>query len=636
MHFSPSFGIFHINCMYCSMSFADNKKLPLSKLYPVMDTNDDPDDDHLTSYDIQLSIQESIEASKSVFYSERFAPLSDQNRKLVEAIKQASYQTLWEFKTSDGETPLTLAVKAGLVENVRTLLEKGVWPNTKNDKGETPLLIAVKNGSYDMVFTLLKHNTSLDQPCMKRWSAMHEAAKLGRKDIIALLLNHGGNVHLRDGFGVTPLGVAAEHGHCDVLEHLIHRGGDVFALADDGASVLFEAAGGGNPDCISLLLEYGGSGNVPNRAGHLPIHRAAYEGHYLALKYLIPVTSKNAIQKSGLTPIHSAADGQNVQCLELLIENGFDVNTLLADHISESYDDERKTALYFAVSNNDIQCTEVLLAAGADPNLDPLNCLLVAVRANNHEIVRLLLSHGANVNCYFMHVNDTRFPSAIQYALNDEVMLRLLLNNGYRVEMCFDCMHGNIFGNSFVWSEIEEEVLPGWTSCVIKDNPFCEFITVPWMKHLVGSVIRVLIDYMDYIPLCAKLKSALEVQREWPEIRQILGLGKLSKICLIENPCSLKHLCRLKIRRLMGLQRLCQPASMEKLHLPPTIQRYILFKEYDLYGQELNLPFPHQQIEDNLNKKGTHEMSKNAIMKYKHFCVQLGLFIGWRPNSGDD
>lgn len=53
----------------------------------------------------------------------------------------ASYKTLWEFKTSDGETPLTLAVKAGLVDNVRTLLEKGVWPNTKNDKGETPLLI---------------------------------------------------------------------------------------------------------------------------------------------------------------------------------------------------------------------------------------------------------------------------------------------------------------------------------------------------------------------------------------------------------------------------------------------------------------------------------------------------------------
>lgn len=41
------------------------------KFYPVMDTNDDLDEDHLTSYDIQLSIQEAIEASKSVFYSER-------------------------------------------------------------------------------------------------------------------------------------------------------------------------------------------------------------------------------------------------------------------------------------------------------------------------------------------------------------------------------------------------------------------------------------------------------------------------------------------------------------------------------------------------------------------------------------
>lgn len=56
--------------MYCSVLSAD-KKLPLSKFCPVMDTNDDPDGDHLTRYDIQLSIQESVEASKSVFYSER-------------------------------------------------------------------------------------------------------------------------------------------------------------------------------------------------------------------------------------------------------------------------------------------------------------------------------------------------------------------------------------------------------------------------------------------------------------------------------------------------------------------------------------------------------------------------------------
>ncbi|CAI5785349.1 repeat and SOCS box 15 [Podarcis lilfordi] len=485
-----------------------------------MEGNEGTDEDHLTGYGVQFSIQESLESARSQQTSSpdheaRFLPVSDQNRKLVAAIREgrvselrdyvkykyaldeadergwfplheaaaqpiqqilevildASYKAMWEYKTCDGETPLTLAAKSRHVGNVRTLLEKGVWPNTTNRKGETPLLIATKQGSYEMASVLIEFNCTVNQPCVKRWSAMHEAAKQGRNDIIALLLKNGGNVHLRDGFGVTPLGVAAEYGHCDVLEHLIHKGGDVYATADDGSSILFEAAGGGNPDCITLLLEYGGDGNLPNKAGQLPIHRAAYEGHYLALKFLIPVTSQTAIRKSGQSPMHSAADGQNPQCLELLIENGFDVNAILAEHISKSYDDERKTALYFAVSNNDILSTEVLLQAGADPNKDPLNCLLVAVRAGNHEIVRLLLSYGANVNCYFNLVNDTHFPSAIQYALNDEVMLRLLLNHGYLVDLCFDCMHGDIFGNSFVWSTPEEEVLPGWTSCVIKDNP---------------------------------------------------------------------------------------------------------------------------------------------------------------------
>ncbi|XP_075456010.1 ankyrin repeat and SOCS box protein 15 isoform X2 [Ascaphus truei] len=494
-------------------------------------------------------------------------------RQITEIVLDAVSKTFWEQKTNDGETPLTLAAKAGLVDNVKALLEKGVWPNTKNSRGESPLLIAIRIGNSDMVSALINYNCTVNQLCVKRWSAMHEAAKLGRKDLVSLLLKNGGNVSLTDGFGVTPVGVAAEYGHCEVLEQLIHKGGDIHALARDGSSVLSDAAGGGDPDCVALLLEYGASGNVTDREGYLPIHKAAYGGHYLALKYLIPVTSRNAIKRSRLSPMHSAADGQNVQCLELLIENDFDVNELLAEHISDTYDDRRKTALFYAVSNKDVLCTEMLLKSGANPNKDPLTCLLVAIRAGNHEIVRLLLAHEADVNCYFMLVNDTHFPSAIQHALNDELMLRLLLNNGYQAEMCFDCMHGDIFGGSFLWSSSEEEVLPGWTSCIIKDSPFCDFITVSWMKHLVGKVIRILVDYMDFVPLCPKLKEVLEVQKEWPDIQEI-----------IENPRPLKHLCRLKIRKLVGLERLQKPPSMRKLPLPPLLKSYLLYKEYDLYG----------------------------------------------------
>lgn len=108
---------------------------------------------------------------------------------------------------------------------------------------------------------------------------------------------------------------------------------------------------------------------------------------------------------------------------------------------SENYRDLRRSALYFAVSNGDLNCTKVLLAAGAKTDLDPLCCLLVAVRSGRYDIVRLLLAGKADVNCYFTVVSDTAFPTALQYCLKDEVMMRLLLNNGYKVERCFQCRH---------------------------------------------------------------------------------------------------------------------------------------------------------------------------------------------------
>ncbi|XP_078076277.1 ankyrin repeat and SOCS box protein 15 isoform X1 [Mustelus asterias] len=579
-----------------------------------MDANTDSVNEQLTQYAIQLSIEESIEANNNSTsqYHERFLPPSQENRQIVESIRQgeiftlqqlikhkfafdeadekgwfplheaavqpiqqvleivldSSYKTIWQQRTEDGNTPLTLAATAGILGNVQALLEKRICPNVTNDRGETPLLIAVRKNSLDMVSLLLQHGALINRPCVRRWTAMHEAAKQGHDDMVALLLRNSGSVNQKDGYGVTPVAIAAAFGHCSVLEHLIHKGGDVLAQADDGASILFEAAEGGNPDCITVLLEYGANPNEPDNAGHLPIHRAAQKGHYLALKLLILITRKSAIKKSGINPIHSAADSGSAQCLELLIESGFDVNALLDEEIAASYDDKRRTALFIAVSNNDIACTELLLKAGAIPNRDPLSCLLVAVRAGNHELVRLLLHHGANVNSYFLLVNDTYFPTAIQYAINDEMMLRLLLNNGYNVQICFDCVHSESSGRFLPWSMIEPR------SYI---TSFCEFITVSWLSHLVGRVVRVLIDYVDYVSFCVKLKPILEKQKEWPEICDI-----------IENPRRLKHLCRLKIRKHMGQRRLQDLTCLALLPLPPLLMDYILYKEYDLYGRGLD------------------------------------------------
>lgn len=46
--------------------------------------------------------------------------------------------------------------------------------------------------------------------------------------------------------------------------------------------------------------------------------------------------------------------------------------------------------------------------------------LKVALRLGNYELINLLLRFGANVN-YYCRINTTHFPSALQYALKDEV-----------------------------------------------------------------------------------------------------------------------------------------------------------------------------------------------------------------------
>uniref|UniRef100_UPI0037E8FE63 ankyrin repeat and SOCS box protein 15-like n=1 Tax=Semicossyphus pulcher TaxID=241346 RepID=UPI0037E8FE63 len=571
-----------------------------------MSTYEDYGEDELNDYTIQLSIQDSCQEAflKS---AASLAAATEENLRVLAAIEQGEVLVLREmlkhtfaFGEPDsrgwlplhraatqpvlevletvlrlaaqglsleertavgGETPLTLAVKAGLVQNVKSLLVHGASPHNTNSKNETPLLLAVRARSYEMAYTLVAHGAWVEQVCRKKWTATHEAAKVGDVNLLMLLLRNGGRVNHKDVTGVTPLAVAAEHGHFHMTEILLNCGSKVNSQACNGESVLLDAAGSGNTACIQLLLDNGANPNLPSFTGHLPIHKAAYTGHYDALNMLIPLTTKKAIKEAGQSPVHSATEGSQSHCLELLLACGFDVNFRMSTRNSENYRDMRRSALYFAVSNGDVDCTKILLEAGAKTDLDPLCCLLVAVRSGRYEIVKLLLAAKADVNCYFTVVSDTVFPTALQYCLKDEVMMRLLLNNGYEVEQCFHCHHGNCFDAAD--DDGEQKI------------PFCEFMSLCCVMHLSGSVVRTLLDYVSHVHICSKLRVLLEKQAEWPDICDILS-----------SPRSLRHLCRLEIRRRLTLKRLNKPEIMNSHVFPPRLKSFILYQELDLYSQD--------------------------------------------------
>uniref|UniRef100_A0A8C4DLT5 Ankyrin repeat and SOCS box containing 14a n=1 Tax=Dicentrarchus labrax TaxID=13489 RepID=A0A8C4DLT5_DICLA len=485
------------------------------------------------------------------------------NQNLLELTVKVSGPDSVKSRTLQGQTPLFLAVEQGLIENASLLLQHGALPDSQDKDKDSPLFVE----RTDIVKLLLQWGAMVNQSGSHGRRPLHEAARRGKIELVNLLLLAGAHPDPRSHYSLTPLALAAQGGHLEVVETLLRKGADVLSQARDEASVLFEASASGNPSVISLLLEYGADANVPRLTGHMPIHRVAHRGHLQALKLLIPVTSVGEVNNSGMSPLHSAAAGGHADCLKELLDAGYDPNYMLHPGIRRGYDDERQSALFFSVTNNDIQSAKLLLENGAMANQDPLKCLQVALHLGNYELINLLLRFGANVN-YYCRVNTTHFPSALQYALKDELLLRMLCNYGYDVGRCFDCPYGN---SHF------PEGYEGWTNSVIKDTLFCEVITVTWLKQLSGQVVRILLDYVDHVTFCSQLKMVLMEQPEWPDICR-----------LQENPRCLQHLCRLSIRRCLGRSRLRSPIFMSFLPLPGRLKDYVLYREYDLYGRQSN------------------------------------------------
>lgn len=162
---------------------------------------------------------------------------------------------------------------------------------------------------------------------------------------------------------------------------------------------------------------------------------------YRIVSLLIPLTSRVRIRTCGISPLHIAADRNRDEILELLIESGFDVNAELSEEHSQMYEDRRSTALYFSVSNGNLEAAETLLEAGANPNLDIFNPLLIAVRLGWTDMAELLVRYGADVNAQ-MSTQPSSFPSAILLGMESLPILKLLLDNGCDARLCFRCEYG--------------------------------------------------------------------------------------------------------------------------------------------------------------------------------------------------
>ncbi|XP_030627895.1 ankyrin repeat and SOCS box protein 2 [Chanos chanos] len=484
-------------------------------------------------------------------------------------------------RTLKNYTPLLLAVSREHVACVSCLLERGADPDIANKDKETPLYKACERENPEIVAHLLNYGAAVNKSCIQGWTALHEAVCRNHLEICEMLIKAGAKVNTPNMYGITPIFVASQSGRLEALRFLVKNGADVNSQASDGATALYEASKNGHDEIVQFLLSQNADANKPGKTGLLPIHIAAQRGNdgtdllrfgstsgndkaVNIVSMLIPATSKARVRRSGISPLHLAAERNRDEILEILIEAGFDVNAMLSEGHSKMYEDRRSTALYFSVINNNIEATQMLLEAGANPNLDTFNPLLVAVRQGCFRTISLLIEHGANVNAY-IPTHPTSFPAAVMFCMKYLSLLKYLMDNGCDALSCFNCFYGNnphpplkTTRTRHVYDDRNDNAP---RTCV----QFCEVISTEKYSRWAGPIIDVILDYVGNVQLCSRLMEHLDSYDDWANIKE-----------KATPPRPLLQLCRLRIRSLIGTHRL---RSINKLPIPGRLIKFLNYQE---------------------------------------------------------
>jgi ankyrin repeat protein len=213
--------------------------------------------------------------------------------------------------------------------------------------------------------------------------------------------------------GATALQVATFEGDVAEVKRLLKAGADVRKPNGYGVVPMQLAADIASTELIAVLLKAGADPESPNADGETALHRVARAGNVEAAKLLLDAGAKVDPRENfgGQTPLMWAVARRHPGMVGLLAAKGADVNArstirdyqrvVTAESRAKALDRGGLTPLLYAARENCVDCVDILLKHGADLNLgDPSEVvpLSVAMLNANWDIARRLVEAGADVN----------------------------------------------------------------------------------------------------------------------------------------------------------------------------------------------------------------------------------------------
>ena len=135
------------------------------------------------------------------------------------------------------------------------------------------------------------------------------------------------------------------------------------------------------------------------KAPDISIYDAANDGNIEAVKQHIAAgTDVNVKDKVGGTPLHRAAYKGHKEIVELLIDNGADVNAERHETVKVTPIQEAAWAASETTYKTYLEIMSILIAAGADVNAHGFGNTPLEAVIRLPEIVELLIANGVDVN----------------------------------------------------------------------------------------------------------------------------------------------------------------------------------------------------------------------------------------------
>jgi len=277
----------------------------------------------------------------------------------------------------DSRHHLLLAASAqGKEARVREILaETPTWNSPADlDALRQALQKASARGSLPIARLLLEHGAATDPPSgdpryVNEISALYRAAEGGRTEVASLLLKHGANANWQNKVGATPLFPACLRGHVETLRVLLRGGASV-----DHRDVERETP----------LLFLARQKNFPKNLLECVTTLIACGADL------------NAADKDSKTPLIWAATNSNLLLVSTLLTNDFG---RIADVHART--NRCRNALHIAAETSAVEVVKVLLSHGADPcrtSEGGWTALHNAAQKGHADIVSVLIEYKSRVN----------------------------------------------------------------------------------------------------------------------------------------------------------------------------------------------------------------------------------------------